>query len=229
MGENVHEGHRERMRDRYAEDGMDRLYDHEALEMLLYYVVRRGDTNETAHALLNEFQSLHGVMDAPLDALCRVKGVGKSTAFFLRFIGDFNQRVELSRVKNLSLYRLENRFRYFRAMLAGRQDELILAACLDDKMHVVRCLRVAQGIPDRVHVEMQSMVRAVLSTHTSRVILAHNHPMGRAVPSEEDIQTTQQIADALQKLSIEVMDHIIIAGEDACSMEQDGIFAMRIR
>ncbi len=222
--ENIHAGHRERMRERFQTNGLDGFHDHEVLEMLLFYAIRRGDTNPLAHELLREFGSLQGVLWADPESLCRVKGVGESTAQFLHFMAAFHDHVEQSRMRGMSLTTFENCCMYFRSRLSGCSDENMLAACLDDQCKVIRCFTAAKGVPGRVQVETQNLVRMILMSHCRSVILAHNHPNGRAVPSPEDIQNTNTIAKLLKALDIELIDHIIVAPDDTCSMRELGAY-----
>ena len=82
--EHSHSGHRQRLRDRYEQSGAGAFADHELLELLLTYAIPRRDVNEIAHALLERFGSLEGVLSAELSALTSVPGIGESTAMFLR-------------------------------------------------------------------------------------------------------------------------------------------------
>ena len=70
MAENIkkhsHQGHRERVRNRFETKGITAFEDHEALEMLLFYAIPQRDTNQLAHNLIEEFGSLAGVFDATI-------------------------------------------------------------------------------------------------------------------------------------------------------------------
>ena len=72
------------MRDRFLKDGLDGFLPHEVLELLLFYAVAQKDTKTEAHALINEFGSLFGVLEASEEELVRVDGIGKHTAVFLK-------------------------------------------------------------------------------------------------------------------------------------------------
>ncbi len=74
----IHDGHREKMRNRFLTAGLDAFADHEALELLLYYAIPRRDTNPTAHALMERYGSLSAVLEAPAEDLRKVEGVGES-------------------------------------------------------------------------------------------------------------------------------------------------------
>lgn len=84
----LHAGHRSRMRRRFLHNGLDGFVDHEVLELLLFYAVPRQDVNPMAHALLDKFDSLPGVLDASIEDLCTIHGVGPKIARFLTLIPD---------------------------------------------------------------------------------------------------------------------------------------------
>ena len=73
--ENIHQGHREKMRQRFLKSGLEGFADHEALELLLYYAIPRQDTNPIAHALMERYDSLSGVLNAPVEDLEKVEGI----------------------------------------------------------------------------------------------------------------------------------------------------------
>ena len=221
---NIHAGHRERMRERFLQNGLQGFNEHEVLEMLLFYVIRRGDTNELAHHILTEFGSLHDVLTADKDTLCRVNGVGDNVEFYLRFLGAFHDYVEQSRIRNITMKTYENRCLYFRTKLMSCTDEHFLVACLDDDLKVIRCFTIARGAPGHVTIEMQTLARKVLSVHCSRIIMAHNHPKGRSVPSMEDISSTKTIAKTMKAIDIELIDHIVVGTDGACSMLKSGAY-----
>ena len=81
--ENIHGGHRDRMRSRYLQEGPDGFADHELLEMLLYGCIPRGDTNPVAHLLLKEFGSLSNLLESDAHEIAKTEGVGLKSAVFL--------------------------------------------------------------------------------------------------------------------------------------------------
>ena len=96
---NPHERHRERLRARYREQGVDRFNDYELLEMLLGYVLLQKDTNGIAHELINAFGSLQGVLDAPEEKLTEINQVGPNVAFMLRLLPGIARRYGTSSSK----------------------------------------------------------------------------------------------------------------------------------
>ena len=81
-----HGGHRERMRKRFKESGNFKGFsEHEILEMLLFYIVPRKNTNDIAHELIKKFGSLNSVLNASVEELSSVKDMGESSANSLLF------------------------------------------------------------------------------------------------------------------------------------------------
>ena len=82
----MHDGHRDRVRERFAKTGFDGMASHEIIEMLLFYSVPRKDTNEIAHRLIKQFGSLAGVFEANLEELQKVKGVTFNSAVLIKMM-----------------------------------------------------------------------------------------------------------------------------------------------
>jgi DNA repair protein RadC len=82
----VHQGHRQRLRERFLEEGLENFKEHEVLELLLYYCIPRRDTNIIAHNLIDRFDTLAGVLEAPPSELKKVEGMGDGAATFIALL-----------------------------------------------------------------------------------------------------------------------------------------------
>lgn len=94
-----HEGHRERLRQRYIDASLDAFADHEVIELLLTYSIPRRDVNELAHRVLDTFGSFSAVADASVDELCTIKGISQNSAVLLSLISRLSKRYELDRIR----------------------------------------------------------------------------------------------------------------------------------
>ncbi len=227
MSGNVHGGHRDRMRRRYLEQGLEGFNDHEALELLLFYAIGRTDVNPLAHRLMERFGSFRGVLDADPAELTEVEGVGQSAALLLRLIKDMNRRYLLdvqSAEKRLHLKKPEAAGRFFLPYFYGLREERVYAAFLDDKLLLLGCRLLSEGGISAAPVSLRKLVEAVIREKATCVILAHNHPTGQAVPSVEDREATAKIAAALESVQIRLLDHIIVAANEYVSMADCGYF-----
>ena len=219
----IHDGHRQRMKDRFRAEGLDHFSDIQVLELLLFYCIPRKDTNPIAHALLERFGSLSQVLDAPIGELAKVPGMGKSAATFLSLTTAVGRYYQVDRAMNVEiLTSIEACGRYLVPFFYGRRNETVFLLCLDAKCKVLCCKEIGEGSVNSAGVPIRRIVEAALGVNATTVILAHNHPSGIAVPSGEDVQATQRVAAALSTVDIALADHILVADDDFVSMVQSG-------
>ena len=209
----IHDGHREKMRHRFCETGLEGFADHEALELLLYYAIPRRDTNELAHRLLARYGSLAALLQAPLEALQRTAGIGESAAVFRKQGPAFVYHLNST----------EKAGRYLLARFAGERNEVIYQLCLDRKGKLLACKRLSEGGSAAAELNIRRLVENALLSSASAVILSHNHPSGIALPSREDYTTTRRVQEALATIGVELLDHIIVAEDDYVSLADSGI------
>ena len=218
----LHDGHRERKRVQFRQHGLDGFADHEVLELLLYYAIPRRDTNETAHRLLQKFGTLQNVFNAPAEELSRVEGMGEGAALFLTLLPAVYRRTMRSTGPEKVLNSVEKCGRYFLALLAQERQETLYQLCLDAKGKLLTCKKLSQGSADCTSLSVRQVVENALLSGASAVVLAHNHPSGVALPSENDRAVTLWVRDALKTMDIRLLDHIIVADGDYVSMNQSG-------
>ena len=219
----IHEGHCQRLKDRFLADGLDGFTEIQVLELLLFYAMPRQDTNPIAHALLDRFGSLSQVLDASTDKLMEVKGIGIHAATLIRLAKDVGRAYDISRARQETvLPTIEQCGEYLKSFFRGRRFETVFLLSLDAKLKVLACREVGEGSVNYASVPVRRVVEMALEAGASSVVLAHNHPSGIALPSGEDIQTTRRLAAALSAVEIVLVDHIIVADEDYVSMVQSG-------
>ena len=222
----IHSGHRDRVRQRFLENGLDGFKEHEALEMLLYYCVSRKDTNEMAHMLLDEFGSLHKVLSATPTQLKNATGIGDYTATYLSFINDFVRYMSACKKDEefSTLRTSEDCGEFLYPRYLGRRNEAVYLICLDAKFKILGCKLVGEGSVNSAAVPIRRIVELALQLNASTVILAHNHPSGVALPSGEDLNTTRVLAGALRAVDVALADHIIYADDEYISLRQSSYF-----
>lgn len=221
-GQNIsHEGHRQRMRARVEQYGLESLTPHEALEYLLYITNARRDTNGIAHALLERFGSFAGVLEASEEELCRVPGVGPASARMLHLLPEVSRYYEHSRTSTEgALTTTERLAAYLKPRFAGAKQEKALLLSLDSRSRVKSVYWLKEGNSRMVSLEVKDVVSAALRGGTESVVLCHNHPNGVPLPSREDLAATENIVRALGLVKIRLRDHIILAENDYFSMRE---------
>lgn len=221
----IHNGHRERLRERFRQEGMEHFTEVQALELLLFYVIPRRDTNEIAHNLLNRFGSFAQVLEAPVEQLAAVPGVGTNAATFLSMMMGISRYYDLSRARqNCCLLSNDECGQYLLPMFKGRRNEHVYMLYLDAKCRVLGCNEVGQGSVNFSSVPIRTIVEMALAMNATTVYIAHNHPSGVALPSVEDRACTLRLATALYAVDITLADHFVIAEDDYVSMLQSGYY-----
>lgn len=219
----IHKGHRKRLKLQFLENGLDGFTDVQALELLLFYAVPQKDTNPIAHALLERFGSLSQVLEAPPEELEKISGISTHAAGLLHLVTELSRRYQVDRArKSVVLTSVDQIGAYLIPFFFGRSRETVFLLCMDAKCKVLSCKEIGEGGINSAAVSPRKVVETALSAGATTVVLAHNHPSGLAVPSMEDVQTTDRVAAALETVEIHLADHVIVADGDFVSMAQSG-------
>lgn len=213
----MHEGHRERMREKVMKNGADSLQPHELLEILLFYAIPRRDTNELAHRLIEKFGSFADVFDADYNELMSVEGMGANAAFLIKLIPDIYRTCELNRKKDILRFDcMSTACEFGIALFRGKTNEVVYAVLLDNSLRKIDCIEIMSGAINSVAFDLRALYRECINKRASAVILYHNHPGGISIPSRDDIEFTYQLESKLADISIVLIEHFVVA-ENRCS------------
>lgn len=211
------------MRERFRSGGIDHFADHEALELLLYYAIPRINTNEIAHRLIHRYGTLADVLEAPMEDLQQVKGIGQEAATFLHVVSSVVRKAKMEQSqRDMPMTSTEAAGSYLLECFAGEKTEVIYLLCIDSKGKLLHTKRLDEGGIESVEVNIRKLVECALLSKASAVILSHNHPSGVALPSGDDYSTTIEVQRALAPLGVRLLDHIIVADGDFVSMADSG-------
>ena len=212
-------GHRKRVKDRFRKEGLDGFEEVHVLELLLFYAIPQRDTKDLARALLNHFGSLPLVLEATVDELMKVPGIGENTATFLNLVMASGRYYALRKTDRPVILDSTSKYgQYLVDCFMGIRNETVYVLCLDAKCKVLCCQKVGEGDVNSANVPLRRVVEIALGVNATTVILAHNHPSGLALPSPEDVHTTERVAAALGAMDIILADHVIVADEDFVSL-----------
>ncbi len=222
---NVHEGHGERMRNKYVNKGIEVFEQHEILEMLLFYAIPRKNTNDIAHRLLEACGSLSAVFDAPIDILMQ-QGLSYNAAVLLHMIPDLSRAYQSDKFDNEEkIITDENIGKKMVHLFAGKNEECVYAFFLDAKGKEKYSGIISKGDASSAPLFSKDIVSIAARCKAVTVIIAHNHPSGVAFPSRADLEATADIADALDTIGIHLADHIIVADRDYISLSSTPPFS----
>ncbi len=221
----IHDGHRQRLKNRFLNEGLDNFEEVQVLELLLFYCIPQKDTNPIAHALLDHFGSLSQVLESPPSELKKVPGVGDAVATYLPLITSACRYYLANRSANgVILSTIDECGKYLLPFFCGRRNETVYLLCLDAKCKVLCCKEVGEGSVNSASVPIRRIVEMALGANATSVILAHNHPSGIALPSGEDQFTTKRLAVSLASVDIELVDHLVFADDDYVSFRHSGYY-----
>lgn len=222
MDKNLHEGHRERVRQDFLQHGFDRnTPPHKILELLLFYCVQRADTNPIAHALIEKYGSVAGVLDAPIEELSEFKGLSERSAILLKMIMPIARRYLHDKSEQKPTFcNLDEIGKYIFSQYIGETREKIGVLCLDAKGSLISFDFVSEGDIASVGLSMRDLAKTALGGNATAAVICHNHPNGIAIPSENDVSLTKEAAETLCKIGVQLIDHIIVGDTDFVSMAQ---------
>lgn len=226
--ENIHAGHRQRLRESFLRGGPDGMADHVLLELLLTYAIPRSDVNPLAHRLLNSFGSLSEVFQAPPEALKSVEGMGDTSVVFIKSIVECEKRClrqYFATERRLDLLNMEDACRLALSEAIEDKYETLRMFCLDSKYRLTNARIVEVGNTTSVIADPRKVIELALQNKAHAFILSHNHPTGNICPSEADYVTAMQIRDAANAIGIEVLDQLILGHGAAYSMRNDLVVA----
>ena len=225
------QGHRERIREKFLNNGIDGFAEYEILELLLTYCIPRKDTKPIAKELLNKFKSLDNVFKADLDKLSAIDGLGKNSVAFLKLIGDLPSIIYKDELKNKKLIdretlKISNKdilLNYLRNKIGYEEIEKFYVIYLSSSNEVIEFEENSVGTLDRSSVYPREIYKKIINLNAKSVILAHNHPSDNITPSKSDIELTNEIAKGLKNFGALLIEHIIITKNSYFSFLEEGL------
>ena len=220
-----HKGHRERLRERFEKGGFGSFHDYEVLEMLLTFIFRQGDVKPLAKNLLKTFGSFSKVLDASVEELQNVSGMGKVSALSLhafREVMAYYFKSDITTDK-MQITKMSVLIEMLRASIGHKQNEILFAIFLNAKNEVLATQEMGEGTISQASAFPRKIVEEAIKQRATSIILAHNHPGGIAEPSEHDESITTEIQKALALVEISLQDHIILANNEYYSFKRNNL------
>ena len=219
-------GHRQRLRERFLKSGLAGFADYETVELLLTLAIPRSDVKQPAKALIARFGDLRCILDAPIEELRSVSGIGTVAPVALRIIKAaatlYLQQGGEGRDSLADPIRLTE---FWRMRIGSLPNEVFEVAYVDSGYCLLRdgVDRLEEGTTDRATIYPRRVVEAALKRGAAAVVLAHNHPNANLSPSEHDKVLTRAIVLAAETVNLKVVDHLIVSAEDTFSCRKAGL------
>ncbi len=222
MSENLHKGHRKRLRKELIEQNFDdSISDHKVMEALLFYGVSQKNTNDMAHELVNKFGSIHGILEADPNDLFQVEGMTERAVTLIKLILPLARRYYTDKYKDRYKFESVDAIGdYIKKKHYGYREEVFMVTSFTGDGFKIATDIINKGDMISVTLSVKSIVQTVLKYNAPYVVISHNHTNKSALPSAADIEMTKIVKRTLEQMSICLMDHIIVAGDDYISMAQ---------
>jgi DNA repair protein RadC len=212
------------LKERFLKEGLDAFEDHQMLELILYYGIPYRDTNKLAHNLIDRYGSISAVFEADYKEIADISGIGGSTAVLLKLIPEVTKRYTNDKWKEKpQLESSKKAGEFSKSLYIGKNYEIFYLICLDAQNRVNMAVPVLEGTINEAPVYPRLIVESALRHKANNVILSHNHPGGSIKASKADIEVTLKLKSVLNSISINVIDHIIVADQDYLSMAETGV------
>lgn len=213
----------ERPRERFIHYGPNSLSNQELLAIILRTGTKRESVLQLSQRLISEFQGLRMLMNASLEELTRIKGVGEAKAIQLLAAIELGKRI--ANMKNEERYVIrspEDGANYVMEEMRFLTQEHFVCLFLNTKNEVIHKQTIFIGSLNASIVHPRELFKEAFRRSAASMICLHNHPSGNPMPSREDIEVTKRLAECGKILGVEVLDHIIIGDKRYVSLKEKG-------
>ncbi|RCK81786.1 MAG: DNA repair protein RadC [Candidatus Ozemobacter sibiricus] len=205
-------GHRERLRARFDEAGLDAFADHEILELLLFYALPRIDTKPIAKTLLAELGGLPEVFAAPPERLADIPGLGPGAIRFIRLLSAVTGKILQKKAFGTTpvIAQASDLVAYLTGIMANLPIEEFRVIYLDNANRILKDEALSVGTETQTAVYPKVVMKRALTLHATGLLVAHNHPSGALRPSPADLELTRNLEAAARALDLRFLDHVIL-------------------
>ncbi len=216
-------GHRERLRQKFLDHGLEKLTDEEIIELLLTLATPRRDCKQIAREALRRFGGLAGVLEAPVHQLREVSGIGPKNALGLKLVHEVARKFLQERLKGREFISSSKEvYEYLLHSLRDLKKEVFKVIFLNGRNEVIQVETLFEGSLTSSAVYPREVIKSALAHHAAALVFAHNHPSGDPAPSTQDFTITRDLFLAGKIMSIQVLDHLIIGRNRYYSFADQG-------
>src|SRR3989338_7107276 len=217
-------GHRKRLRKRFLQGGLNSFLDYEIVELLLTLGTPRKDCKQMAKDAIKEFRGLRGVLDASLEELQEIKGIGPANAFGVKLFQNVSERYSREQIpEKVTLDSSETVAKFLQKSIGRQKKENFVMLSLDTRNNLVKISDISVGTLNASIVHPREVFKEAVQASAAQIIIAHNHPSGNSEPSPEDVALTRRLEEAAKIFGIELLDHIIVTQDKFSSLKEQGL------
>ena len=214
----------QRPREKLLAKGAKSLSDAELLAIFLRTGLPGMNVVELAQHLMTQNQTLHNLFNASIEDFCAQKGLGTAKFVQLQAVLELSRRYMMERCQRDAVFNSpQSVYDYLTLELRGLQQEVFMVLYLDSQNRLIKEETLFYGTINAASVYPREVLKAALKNNAAALILAHNHPSGIAEPSQADKLITTKLQQALQLVDINILDHIIVGGDNCVSFAERGL------
>lgn len=185
---------------------------------LLAIIIKTGTKDETSVNIANRIlllaENIKGLNSIPIEALEKIKGIGKVKAIQIKAVCELATRINAPiNNMNLKITKPQDVANMFMEELKHEKQEKLKLLLLNTKNEVIKNIEIKTGSSSEIIVQPAEILKEVIKEELSKFILIHNHPSGDATPSDADIKFTKKLDESAKLLGVNLLDHIVI-GKD---------------
>lgn len=221
-----HLGHRKRLRERFLRAGTEGLADYEVIELVLTLAIPRSDVKSPAKYLIGKFGNIRGILDADMEELGAVKGIGPVTPISLKIIKAVATLYLQQSSEGQDVLADPSRLiEFWRMRIGSLTNEVFQVGYLDSGFRLLRdgIESIEEGTVDRATVYPRRVIESALRRKAAALVLAHNHPNGQVHPSEYDKLLTRAVVLAAETVGVRIVDHLIVSPSEYFSFRKAGL------
>ena len=220
---NIHANHRTRLKQKFIQHGVNGIAEHEAIELLLFFAIKRKDVNPLAHSLCSRFKNIEGILNASKEELLLVDGVGERTARLIVSFGKLASNYLSNKTKARQIISSAMAKSFALTSILPKPKEEFYVACLDGFLNVLALKLLEEGNKSNIKMDINKITQFALDANASKIIIIHTHPSGEPSPSENDIVFTHSVVTSCFFNDIDLLDHIIIGDKTAFSFVENNL------
>ncbi len=212
----------ERPRERLLKCGVEALSLAELLAIVLTTGTQGSSVLHVARTLICEFGGLEGLLEASVEELMEIKGIGKAKAIQLKAVFGIALKrqppAEGARIGASEAYAL------LKESLSSQKQEMLFVVLKDVKEKLICLEKVGVGTLSEVLIHPREIFYPAVRHKASSFILIHNHPSGDPTPSKADLEMTRHLIQSSQVMGIRLDDHVIVGRNSFFSLQEKGLF-----
>jgi len=217
-------GHRKRLREKFISSGLKGFHDYEIIELLLSLGTPRKDCKQQAKEAIRRFKTLRGVMEAPIEELEQIEGVGPHSAFGIKLVQEVAREFLKERIIDKPIYKsAQEIFDYLYHSMRDLKKEVFKVIYLNSQNQITETQDLFEGTVNSSSVSPREIVEGAIKHSAVSLIFVHNHPSGSPEPSKSDKELTRDLVYAGSIVRIRVLDHVIIGDNRYYSFAGEGL------